>query len=313
MHRSKTAGHMRGRARVAVGFALATLLLACGAEGIASSNPDSDRDGDGEAASFSELAGQYGQIIGGRALAWYRQTPPGDRITWGGLAACAGLGLGVVLERLVRLRTGRVVPRDFVVRYSDRLREGKLDPIKALDFCELNPSPAARVALAAVRRWGRPVADLERAVALAQRVEADQLRRHVGTLRRIAALAPLLGLLGSLLALGRVLAELNHATASGAWGPALAQALTPATVGVALAILALVAYDGLTGRLEMLAGTLDRLGAETIDAIAMATPSESRAGEVKAHSGGTLRAPHPIRVEIPDALVRSRNRDEDFD
>jgi biopolymer transport protein ExbB len=302
---------MRARARVAVGFALATLLLACGAEGIANPNPNSDSEG--EAASFSELAGQYGQIIGRRALAWYRQTPPGDRITWGGLAACAGLGLGVVLERLVRLRTGRVVPRDFVARYRDRLREGKLDPIKALDFCELNPSPAARVALAAVRRWGRPVADLERAVALAHRVEADQLRRNIGTLRRIAALAPLLGLLGSLLAAGRVLAEINPAAAGGAWGPALAHALTPATVGVALAILALVAYDGLTGRLEMLAGTLDRLGAETIDAIAMATPSESRAGEVKAHPGGTLRAPHPIRVEIPDALVRSRNRAEDFD
>ena len=40
----------------------------------------------------------------------------------------------------------------------------------------MNPSPAARVALAAVRRWGRPAVDLERAVALTHRGEADRLR-----------------------------------------------------------------------------------------------------------------------------------------
>jgi biopolymer transport protein ExbB len=217
----------------------------------------------------------------------------------------------VLLERIVRLRHRRIVPNDFVIRYLDRLQEGKLDRGKALDFCELNPSPASRVALAAVRRWGRPVIDLERAVALAQRVEVDRLRRNVGTLRRIAALAPLLGLLGSLFAAGRALSGIGAAAAGPAWGPALATALTPLTVGVALAILALVAYDGLTGRIEKLAGILDRLGAETVDAIAMASPAETRTSEHRAHAGGPLRSPHPIRVEIPDALVRSRNRDDD--
>ena len=102
------------------------------------------------------------------------------------------------------LRGRRIVPPDFTERFLDRLHEGKLDGGKALDYCEMNPSPAARVALAAVRRWGRPAADLERAVALAHRVESERLRLNVGTLRRIAALAPLLGVLGCLLALGRV-------------------------------------------------------------------------------------------------------------
>ena len=39
-----------------------------------------------------------------------------------------------------------------------------------------------------------------------------------------------------------------------------------------IATLSLVAYDGLLIRIEKLAGGLDRLGAETIDAIAMAAP-----------------------------------------
>ena len=294
----------RTMARATLGVALATLLLAGGADG-------GDTGVGPETGAVLDVAAQYAQVAGRGAVAWYQRTPPADRITWGGLIACAGLGLGVLLERMVRLRQSRIVPRDFVLRYLDRLQEGKLDRGKALDFCELNPSPAARVALAAVRRWGRPVIDLERAVALAHRVETDRLRRNVGTLRRIAALAPLLGLLGSLFGTGRVLSSMGAEVSGTAWGPALATPLTPLTVGVALAILALVAYDGLIGRIEKLAGTLDRLGAETVDAIAMASPAETRTSEHRAHMGGPLRSPHPIRVEIPDPLVRPRDRDDD--
>ena len=151
----------------------------------------------------------------------------------------------------------------------------------------MNPSPAASVALAAVRRWGRPAADLERAVALAHRVETERLRRNVGTLRRVAVLTPLLGLLGTLFALERALEKVTATAIDGsaagikaapeagrgaAFGPALAATLTPLSVGIVLATLALVAYDALSIRIEKTAGGLDRLGAETIDAIALAAP-----------------------------------------
>ena len=146
------------------------------------------------------IALNHARRFGHRFTSWYLRTPPADRVTWGGMMACAGLGLGVLLERLARLRRGKIVPPEFTARFLDRLHEGKLDCGKALDHCELNPSPAARVALAAVRRWDRPAADQERAVGLAHRVETERLRRNVGTLRRIAVLAPLLGLLGTLFA-----------------------------------------------------------------------------------------------------------------
>jgi len=192
----------------------------------------------------------------------------------------------VLFERSIKLRRRRIVPTDFTERFLDKLHEGKLDCGGALDHCELNPSPAARIALAAVRRWGRPASDLERAVSLAHRVETDRLRRNVGSLRRIAALAPLIGLLGTLLAIGRVLESIPPAAVPPgvavesvpsrspaiAWGPELSNALSPLTAGIIIATLALVAYDGLLSRIETLTGALDRVGAETIDAIALATP-----------------------------------------
>jgi biopolymer transport protein ExbB len=250
-----------------------------------------------------ETVARPARLFAQRALVWYEKTAPADRVTWGGLAASAFLGIAVILERTLRLRHRGVVPREFSTRFVKRLHEGKLDRGKALDFCELNPSPAARVVLGAVRRWDRPVIDQERAVAMTCRVEADRLRRNVGTLRRIAALAPLVGLLGSLFSAGRVLSAVGTQDGGTSWGPALATALSPLTAGVALAILSLVAYDGLMGRIEKLVGTLERLGAETIDAIAMATPSEGRGS----------RTPHSLRVEIPTPHARpSAERDDDF-
>jgi biopolymer transport protein ExbB len=117
----------------------------------------------------------------------------------------------------------------------------------------------------------------------------------VGTLRRIAILTPLLGLLGTLFALGRALEGVptmappgmnltasvpiatNITGSSIPWGPLLAAALTPLSAGLILATLALVAYDGLLTRIEKVAGSLDRLGAETIDAIALSAPVSSPA------------------------------------
>jgi hypothetical protein len=57
-----------------------------------------------------------------------------------------------------------------------------------------------------------------------------------------------------------------------AYGPALAAAIAPLSTGLIIATLALVAYDGVLSRVEKLAGALDRLGAETIEAIAMSAP-----------------------------------------
>jgi biopolymer transport protein ExbB len=192
--------------------------------------------------------------------------------------------MGVLLDRSWRLRRKRVVPPAFVERFMTRLADGQIDRGKGLDYCELNPSPAARVALAAIQKWGRPLAELERAAVLAQRRERDDLRRNVGTLRRIAALAPLVGLLGSLAAAGRIM---RAGMPADAVLPALADALGPLTAGVALAILALVAYDGLAGRVEALAAALDRIGVEAIDAIAAREPVPPRSERTP-----TIRPPH---------------------
>jgi biopolymer transport protein ExbB len=277
----------RAHLRTAAGLTVAVVLIAGGADGEAAGSPD------------LEAIWRQTQAAMAKTAAWYKHSPPADRVTWGGLGASALLGGWVLLERWLRLGRRRVVPKDFTARFLERLQDGRLDAGKALDFCELNPSPASRVALAAVRRWGRPTPDLERGVTMALRVETDRLRRNVGTLRRVSALTPLLGLLGTLFAAERAL------NAGGeAWGPAIATALSPLTAGVAIAIVALVAYDGLMGRVEALAGTLERLGTETVDAIVLARPAEQRTPHARPAAGGAARTPRQLRTAPSEPLAR---------
>ena len=95
-----------------------------------------------------------------------------------------------------------------------------------------------------------------------------------------------------------------------------------ATAGVALATLALIAYDGLAGRVEQLSDSLDRVGAETIDAIALALPAgfavEPRGVTPGAAHGphgpsGPTRTPSQVRLEVPIRPAPRVEADDDLD
>jgi biopolymer transport protein ExbB len=255
-----------------------------------------------QAPPVQELLVRDARQFADKFTALYLQTPWTDRVAWGALAACAVLAVLTIIERTWALRSGRVMPKRFVRRLEERLEDGRLDRAKMLDLCELNASAVARVGSAIVSRWGRPTADLERALAGAVRVEAEELRRNVPTLRRVAVLAPMLGLLGSLLMIGRLLQAQNPATVQQDWTQLLAHGLLPLTGGVMVAVLALISYDGLSVRVAKYTSRLEQLGARLVDQIALATPPpEPRL---------MLESPAVPRAHLGNSTRRERSRDE---
>jgi biopolymer transport protein ExbB len=58
---------------------------------------------------------------------------------------CSFLLVAFLLERTVSLRRRRVIPKPFVTRFLQQLREGQLDRDEALKLCEENGSPVAQV------------------------------------------------------------------------------------------------------------------------------------------------------------------------
>ncbi len=206
------------------------------------------------------------------------------------LLGCSFLLAVFGIERAVSLRTARVVPPPFVRRFVEQLQSGGLTRGAALDTCEENGSPAARVFAAAVRRWGRPSVEIEQAAIDACERELNHLRRYRRVFNGVATIGPMLGLLGTVFGL---MHSFNDVAASGAMGrPDLlargfGEALITTAMGLLVAIPAMVLQSFFTGRIDRLAIRLDAACQQVIDAISEESLAGARAiGESRRRAAG---------------------------
>jgi len=188
------------------------------------------------------------------------------------IAGCSFALLVYVFERFIALRRGRVIPGPFVRRFLEQLHEGQLDREKALKLCEANRSPVASVFAAAVRKWGKSSVEVEQAILDAGERVNNQLRNHLRLMNGISQVAPLLGLLGTVL--GMIASFNGISAADGAEGQremlagGIAQALISTASGMFVAIPALTAYLYFVGRADRLITEIDALGQELVELIA---------------------------------------------
>ena len=193
------------------------------------------------------------------------------------LIGCSFLLAAFGFERLVSLRWNRVVPKPFVSRFIEQVQAGGLSRGEALDACEENGSPAARVFAAAVRRWGRPAVEIEQAALDACEREVNHLRRYRRVFNGIATVGPLLGLLGTVFGLIR---SFNDVAGAGAMGrPDLlargfGEALITTAMGLLVAIPAMVLHWVFTSRVDRLAMRLDETCQQVIDEISLEATAE---------------------------------------
>ena len=185
------------------------------------------------------------------------------------LALCSVVTVGYTLERLVALRRNRVIPRDFVNRFLERLSTGKLDRDRATELCRSNESPTGRVFGHVVRYWGQPAATIRIALDHDAAREVADLKRNIRVLNGTATLAPLLGLLGTVIGIIQSFDAIGKA--GGSKSEALAQgislALVSTAIGLAIAVASVVAYYFLLNRVDILVRDMDDHARNVIDQV----------------------------------------------
>jgi biopolymer transport protein ExbB len=200
------------------------------------------------------------------------------------IALCSFALMVFVFERFIALRRGRVIPRPFVKRFLEQLREGQLDRDKAIKLCLENKSPVALVFAAAVKKWGRTSVEVEQAILDSGERVSSQLRRYLRLMNGISQVSPLLGLLGTVL--GMITSFNGISAAAGADGQremlagGIAQALITTAAGMLVAIPALIAYLFFVGRVDSLVTEIDSLGQQVVELIAV--DADGRAKRAKA-------------------------------
>lgn len=185
------------------------------------------------------------------------------------IGLCSLVALTVIVERLISLRRGGVIPASFLPGLKEILDDDDVDRSKALDYCENDASPVAKVFAAGIRRLGEPVELLEKHIEEAGQRVVLKLRKFVRVLSVIASITPLMGLLGTIF--GMIAAFQTVAASGEALGKTellaegIYQALITTAAGLLVAIPALIAYHWVCARIERLVAEIDLLTVEFVE------------------------------------------------
>ena len=172
------------------------------------------------------------------------------------LIICSVVSSTIILERLWALRTGRVLPPYLQILLRTWLQQGQLSNIPNT----LERSPLGRLVQTALTHRHQGRARLKEAVEDAGRQLIHELERFLNTLGSIAAITPLLGLLGTVFGMIRMFAVLSVSGAGNAEALAagIAEALYNTAGGLIVAIYSLLFYRYFRGQVDELALCMER-------------------------------------------------------
>jgi biopolymer transport protein ExbB len=166
------------------------------------------------------------------------------------LILCSILAAAITLERLWTLRSQHVVPEELVDKVW-RWVENRTLSDKQI-FALQQHSPLGRVLAAGLANRHRDRSLMIEAIEDAGRHVAHELERYLNALGTIAAISPLLGLLGTVTGMIRTFKAITLAGVGNptAMASGIAEALITTATGLIIAIPALVAYRMLRSRVD---------------------------------------------------------------
>ncbi|RCX30670.1 MotA/TolQ/ExbB proton channel family protein [Thioalbus denitrificans] len=180
---------------------------------------------------------------------------------------CSVVALAIILERFWALRGGRVCPRHLVAQAWNLARQGQLDA-KHIASLRRN-SHLGRVLAAGLvnREHDREV--MKESIEEVGRHVAMDLERYLNSLGTIAAITPLLGLLGTVVGMIKVF---NTITALGVGNPAalaggISEALITTAAGLTVAIPSLMFYRYFRGRVDALVVTMEQEALKMVEVL----------------------------------------------
>ena len=183
------------------------------------------------------------------------------------LALLMAFAIYLFVERLVVLTKATKEDKTFMDRIRDYIKEGKID--SAIKLCRKENTPSAHMIEKGISRIGRPMQDVQVAIENVGNLEISILEKGLVLMATIAAGAPMLGFLGTVL--GMIQTFFNMAqSASGvieisALSEGMYQAMVTTVGGLIVGILAMFAYNFLVSRIDRVVRKLESRTMEFMD------------------------------------------------
>jgi biopolymer transport protein ExbB len=194
----------------------------------------------------------------------------GGPVIWLILFAAA-TALAVFVERVLYCHRSQINSAEFLNGVRTVLKRDNV--VEAISICDATPGPVARIVKTAILNRDRGRDRVREAVEEAGLIEVPRLEEHLNLLATIAQIAPLLGLLGTILGFIDAFRQLQsdglyahisgeHSLAEGIW-----TALICAAAGIAVAIPVHAAYNYLVSRINKIVLDMERAAAEIVNIV----------------------------------------------
>jgi len=183
------------------------------------------------------------------------------------IIACSIVAAAIILERLWTLQQKRVLPKDLTAQAWQWVKADKLDPEHLQALHQSSPLGQVLAAGLANRDAAREIA--KESIEDTGRHVVHELERYLNPLGTIAAISPLLGLLGTVIGMVKVFAAI---TAHGVGNPGvlaggISEALITTAAGLTVAIPSLIGYRYLRGRIDSLVVRMEKEAMKFLEAL----------------------------------------------
>ncbi|MDP7441725.1 MAG: MotA/TolQ/ExbB proton channel family protein [Verrucomicrobiota bacterium] len=230
------------------------------------------------------LAQVEGSEAGGSAWQMMKQGGP---MVWV-LLLVSAVAATIFLERLLNYRRVQINTTEFIAGIRTNLKNN-YNIVELVAICDATPGPVARMTKMVILNREQSRELLRELLDENKRIEVARLEKRLNMLGTIAQVAPLLGLLGTVLGFIRIFRgvwpELPIGIlptisvgrlAGGIWEGLICMAL-----GLAIAIPCYIAFNYLVGRKNDLAVDIDKISSEILNIITHEMPPSKSAGSTK--------------------------------
>lgn len=183
------------------------------------------------------------------------------------IVLCSIIVLSISAERLYTLNARKIAPPHLLATVWKQLKAGEMDGAHLRTLKQ--SSPLGRILAAGLGNayHGREV--MKESIQEAAGHVVHDLERYLNTLGTIAAIAPLLGLLGTVVGMIKVFAEIMTQGTGNASALAggISEALITTAAGLSVAIPALVMHRYFTGKIDGIVVELEQETIKLVDAL----------------------------------------------
>lgn len=220
------------------------------------------------------------------------------------IIVCSVMAAAICVERFWTLRPSQVAPRNLLATVWNWVRKGELDNDRLRQLRMGSPLGQILAAGLTSSRWGREV--MKESIEEVAHQVVHEMERYLNTLGTIAAITPLLGLLGTVIGMIKVFTSIqmegtgNAAVLAGG----ISQALITTAAGLTIAIPSLFFYRFFQRRVDELVVGMEQEAIKLVEALhgERPEPREASAAQpavVRNHKGEGA----PARAEVATRVI----------